>query len=48
MRQLRGQTKPFQPKQEGNCNSEANAVINQFSALTPSQQQDVLNFLRSL
>jgi CxxC motif-containing protein (DUF1111 family) len=30
------------------CNSEANAVINQFSALTASQQQDILNFLRSL
>jgi CxxC motif-containing protein (DUF1111 family) len=30
------------------CNSEANAVTNQFTALTTSQQQDVLNFLRSL
>ncbi len=30
------------------CNSEANAVINQFTALTASQQQDILNFLRSL
>jgi CxxC motif-containing protein (DUF1111 family) len=30
------------------CNSEANAVINQFTALTTSQQQDILNFLRSL
>jgi CxxC motif-containing protein (DUF1111 family) len=30
------------------CNSEANTVINQFTALTSSQQQDILNFLRSL
>jgi copper chaperone CopZ len=30
------------------CNSEANAVINQFTALTGSQQQDIINFLRSL
>lgn len=29
-------------------NSEANAVIDKFNALTPSQQQDILNFLRSL
>jgi CxxC motif-containing protein (DUF1111 family) len=28
--------------------SEANGVINNFNALTPSQQQDILNFLRSL
>lgn len=28
--------------------SEANAVINRFNALSPSQQQDLLNFLRSL
>jgi CxxC motif-containing protein (DUF1111 family) len=28
--------------------SEANAVVDNFNALTPSQQQDVLNFLRSL
>src|ERR1700686_410364 len=28
--------------------SEANGVIDNFNALTPSQQQDVLNFLRSL
>ena len=28
--------------------SEASAVISNFSALTPSQQQDILNFLRSL
>ena len=28
--------------------SEANRVINNFNALTPSQQQDILNFLRSL
>jgi len=30
------------------CRSEASAVINNFNALTPSQQQDILNFLRSL
>ncbi len=30
------------------CNSEANAVIHQFQALSPSQKQDILNFLRSL
>jgi CxxC motif-containing protein (DUF1111 family) len=30
------------------CNSEANAVINRFSALSASQKQDILNFLRSL
>jgi CxxC motif-containing protein (DUF1111 family) len=28
--------------------SEANGVIDNFNALTPSQQQDILNFLRSL
>jgi CxxC motif-containing protein (DUF1111 family) len=31
-----------------NCNSEAHGVINNFNALSPSQQQDLLNFLRSL
>lgn len=30
------------------CGSEANAVVNNFFALPPAQQQDVLNFLRSL
>lgn len=30
------------------CGSEANGVINKFNALTNSQKQDVLNFLRSL
>jgi CxxC motif-containing protein (DUF1111 family) len=30
------------------CNSEANAVINNFNALNKSQIQDILNFLRSL
>jgi CxxC motif-containing protein (DUF1111 family) len=30
------------------CSSEADAVINNFKALTPSQIQDILNFLRSL
>ena len=28
--------------------SEANAVIQQFNTLSPSQVQDILNFLRSL
>jgi CxxC motif-containing protein (DUF1111 family) len=30
------------------CNSEANAVINSYNTLSTSQQQDLLNFLRSL
>lgn len=30
------------------CNSEANSVINSYNALSSSQQQDLLNFLRSL
>ncbi len=30
------------------CGSEANSVVNNFFALTPAQQQDVLNFLRAL
>jgi hypothetical protein len=30
------------------CFSEADAVTNSFKALTPSQIQDILNFLRSL
>jgi CxxC motif-containing protein (DUF1111 family) len=30
------------------CRSEANGVIKNFNALSPSQQQDLLNFLRSL
>ena len=30
------------------CGSEANTVINRFNVLSPSQQQDILNFLRSL
>ncbi|HEY7353063.1 MAG TPA: di-heme oxidoredictase family protein [Terriglobales bacterium] len=33
---------------QGKCGSEANAVINNFRALSPSQMQDILNFLRSL
>jgi CxxC motif-containing protein (DUF1111 family) len=28
--------------------SEANAVVNSFNALTPTQKQNLLNFLRSL
>jgi len=30
------------------CGSEATRVINNFNALSPSDQQDILNFLRSL
>jgi hypothetical protein len=30
------------------CRSEANAVIGNFTGLSASQQQDILNFLRSL
>jgi len=30
------------------CGSEANVVISNFNALSASNQQDVLNFLRSL
>jgi CxxC motif-containing protein (DUF1111 family) len=30
------------------CASEANAVVGAFNTLTPSQKQDILNFLRSL
>lgn len=33
---------------QGNCGSEANQVIRNFQSLSPSQMQDVLNFLRSL
>jgi len=39
----------YEPEVQSNvCNSEANAVINSYNALTSSQQQDLLNFLRSL
>ena len=33
---------------QGNCGSEANQVIQNFQNLSPSQIQDILNFLRSL
>jgi CxxC motif-containing protein (DUF1111 family) len=33
---------------EQSCGSEADAVIQNFKALSPSQVQDILNFLRSL
>jgi CxxC motif-containing protein (DUF1111 family) len=39
--------KPTSTAQEA-CSSEANAVILKFRALSPSQKQDILNFLRSL
>ena len=35
-------------QQHASSGSEANAVINTFNHLTPQQQQDLLNFLRSL
>jgi CxxC motif-containing protein (DUF1111 family) len=39
----------YEPElQSISCNSEANAVINNFNALSSSNQQDLLNFLRSL
>lgn len=39
----------YEPEFSSNvCNSEANGVINNFNYLSTSQQQDLLNFLRSL
>jgi len=39
----------YEPEFSSNvCNSESNAVINNYNALSSSQQQDLLNFLRSL
>ncbi len=39
----------FEPEASSSfCGSEANAVINKYNSLTNSQQQDLLNFLRSL
>jgi CxxC motif-containing protein (DUF1111 family) len=39
----------YEPEVQSNvCNSEANAVVNRYNALTSSQQQDLLSFLRSL
>jgi hypothetical protein len=39
----------YEPQSSTNiCNSEANGVINNFNYLSSSQQQDLLNFLRSL
>jgi CxxC motif-containing protein (DUF1111 family) len=39
----------FEPETSStSCNSEANTVINNFNSLSSSQQQDLLNFLRSL
>jgi len=40
-------TKPSSSTAEA-CKSEANGVILKFQALSPSQKQDILNFLRSL
>jgi CxxC motif-containing protein (DUF1111 family) len=38
----------FRRSAGGSCGSEANAVIRRFNALSRSQMQDILNFLRSL
>ncbi len=39
----------YEPEfQSTSCNSEANGVINNYNSLSTSQQQDLLNFLRSL
>lgn len=35
-------------RSHGSSGSEANAVVNRFNSLSPSQMQDLLNFLRSL
>jgi CxxC motif-containing protein (DUF1111 family) len=44
-----GQSRQFHPRgQNQNQSSEANAVIQRFNGLSRSQQQDILNFLRSL
>ena len=46
---LTNTTKLFAPGTSGvSCGSEANKVIDNYNALTPSEQQDLLNFLRSL
>jgi CxxC motif-containing protein (DUF1111 family) len=47
--QFRAGSNMFQPFSQGlTCGSEANQVIQNFNNLHTSQQQDVLNFLRSL
>jgi CxxC motif-containing protein (DUF1111 family) len=43
-----GNERGFRPYAQGNCGSEADAVIRNFKMLNPSQVQDLLNFLRSL
>jgi hypothetical protein len=43
-----GQQGPQAQQVQQNCGSEANAVIRNFKALSPSQVQELLNFLRSL
>ena len=44
----RGHDQDRDHHRSNNCSSEAYGVINNFNALSPSQQQDILNFLRSL
>jgi CxxC motif-containing protein (DUF1111 family) len=47
--QFNANSESFQASSQNRaCGSEANAVIGNFSALPPSQKQDILNFLRSL
>ena len=36
------------PSKPTTCNSEANIVIKRFESLSPTEKQDILNFLRSL
>ena len=46
---INGGVSYFQPFiQAQNCGSEANGVISAFNALSTSNKQDILNFLRSL
>ena len=47
-KQGRGHDGSQQPGSNGKCGSEANAVIRNFNALSPSQMQEILDFLRSL
>jgi hypothetical protein len=45
---IRGHDQGSHHHRFNNCSSEAYGVFNNFNALSPSQQQDILNFLRSL
>jgi len=49
LQQFRANGKAFEPfSVNQSCGSEANRVIQEFNELSPSQKQDILNFLRSL